>query len=294
MKALVKIGDAVTLKGVLKRVNYGWQGVMFADEKKEWADLLRTPILANIASQRPHFHKKLLHPYLTKAWRTPEKLEALKQHYNFVKAQFPKAMSDAVCGISGIRLAEIVGENVKHLELRLQYARNDREGELSLVLFHAESNIEMVTLSFTIIRYYRNSRVMFVGGLQGHKSVSRRQVVALTRKLHGLRPKALLLFALQQLVALWGITSLRAVSDAKHVARHFLTQRAILASYDKFWIERGGIMAADGIFDLPVKTAPREMSAIKPNKRKMYRQRYALLTVVSHQLKSNTLLFNSK
>ena len=134
---------------------------------------------------------------------------------------------------------------------------------------------------------------MFIGGLQGHKSVNRRQIVVLTRSLDGLRPKALLLFALQQLAALWGITRLRAVSDDKHTARHFLTQGVILASYDKFWIERGGIMAIDGIFDLPLDFVTRKTSAIKPSKRKMYQRRYDLLANVGSQLKSNVLLFNS-
>jgi uncharacterized protein VirK/YbjX len=144
----------------------------------------------------------------------------------------------------------------------------------------------MATLSFSIWKYEADRKEIFIGGLQGNKETSEEAVVAATRGLHGLRPKALLVYVLQQLAVHWKITGLRAVSNEMHIYRHFQTRRNVAASYDAFWIECGGAAAPDGIFDLPVAFVPREISTIRVNKRQMYKRRYAMLEGMAAEIKA--------
>ena len=96
--------------------------------------------------------------------------------------------------------------------------------------------------------------------------------------MHGLRPKGLLLFTVQQLAAIWGIEKIRAVSNELNVFRDFrLSKKKVVADYDEFWIESGGQLDADNLFTMPSRFAPRPITEIKPNKRALYKKRYAML-----------------
>ena len=130
---------------------------------------------------------------------------------------------------------------------------------------------------------------MFIGGLQGSRDTGEDSVVAITRGLYGLRPKALLIYGLQQLAACWGVAHLQAVSDGLHIYRHFQARRNLAASYDEFWAECGGAQGADGAFDLPVAFIPRDISTIRVNKRQMYRRRYAMMEGIAEQIQGNVL-----
>jgi uncharacterized protein VirK/YbjX len=111
-------------------------------------------------------------------------------------------------------------------------------------------------------------------------------IVAVTRALYGIRPKALVFYVLQQLATCWGITHLRAVSDDAHIYQHFQKRVDLAASYDEFWPDCGGVKGPDDLFDLPVAFAPREIASIRVNKRQMYRRRYAMLEQIAEQIRT--------
>jgi uncharacterized protein YndB with AHSA1/START domain len=77
---------------------------------------------------------------------------------------------------------------------------------------------------------------------------------------------------------------LRAVSDAMHIYRHWQKRKQVAASYDSWWLESGGQLAADGMFDLPPTFIMRDISTIKVNKRQLYRRRYQMFTDITTQL----------
>jgi uncharacterized protein VirK/YbjX len=52
------------------------------------------------------------------------------------------------------------------------------------------------------------------------------------------------------------------------------------ADYDEIWRDRGGRPTTDGFFELPAELSVRPMSQIPPQKRAMYRRRYALFEQV--------------
>jgi hypothetical protein len=176
---------------------------------------------------------------------------------------------------------------VDNLELRLGYHDSlSKEGDLAISLHDGSTGDPLAALSFCVWRYEANPRQVFVGGLQSFKRSSQKErIVGITRSMHGLRPKALLFFTLQQLVASWGLDSIRAVSDSRHVYRHYRKRKTVAMSYDEFWLECGGQRRSDGIFSLPTASAPRDLSEMKASKRQMYRHRYLLLRELASQLR---------
>jgi uncharacterized protein VirK/YbjX len=153
-------------------------------------------------------------------------------------------------------------------------------------LVNRDNGSELFTLAFSITQYEVEPREIFIGGLQGNKAANEKDlIVAITRGLHGMRPKALLLFALQSLAGVWGISRLRAVSDSTHIYRHWQKRKKLAASYDKWWLDSGGQLAKDGGFDLPVTFIPREIALLKANKRQMYKRRYQMLAGIVGQIK---------
>jgi uncharacterized protein len=270
--------------GVVKRVKYCLRGLAFAPYTSEWFDFLQMPKLTFIVENNPALFHKLQRPYLNRTLNIAERLEALKQHYLFILDQFSQSLTEEVYSPSGKLLLELPIAGIGTLDLRLLGNKMQKEGDLTLWLANKETGIGIATMSFSISKWQRHHKEIFIGGLQGNKDTDERTVVAITRALYGLRPKALLFYIVQRLATHWGVNHVRAVSDDLHIYRHFQSRRNVAASYNQFWDECGGILAPDGIFDLPAAFVPREISTIRANKRQLYRRRYAMLEGVNHQL----------
>lgn len=262
------------------------RGLAFFSESQQWFALLQTPELADIARNHPYLFQKLQRPYLNRTLNTRQRLEALQQHYRFVATQFSPAMRREIYATPGKLLARLPLEKVGNFGLQLNCSRQEKEGDLVIGLVNLDTGVALFTLAFSITRFETGPKEILIGGLQGNKRANDKDlVISLTRGLHGLRPKALLLFVLQQLAAIWGISRLRAVSDDLHIYRHWQKRKHVAASYDEWWIESGGHRAGDGMFDLPVTFVPRETSTLKVNKRQMYRRRYIMLAEIADQIR---------
>ena len=172
--------------------------------------------------------------------------------------------------------------------MALRFSVFDREGELSISLRSETTGEWICSLGFTVVHWSANRREILIGGLQGHDFNDEKQrIVSMTRGMRGLRPKALILFTLQQLSSVWKITSLKAVSNDRHIYRSFWKRKDVAADYDTFWKESGGEMDSGGLFTLPVVPGVRDIAEIKPNKRSMYRQRYAMLESLAGDIRQS-------
>jgi uncharacterized protein VirK/YbjX len=271
--------------GLLKRAKYVMRGFTFAGYTREWFDFLQQPELAVVISRHHCLYHKLQRPYLNCILNTRQRLEALQQHYNFVLENFSSEMMVQVYRTSGLALASFTLDELGQFELRLSFAQKQKEGDLAIRLVKVGAAKELHTLSFSVWKYRGPQKEIFIGGLQGSPALRKDLVIDLTHALHGLRPKALMLFALQQLTTGWGISSIRAVSDSAHIYRHFQKRKILSTCYDEFWRECGGRLASDGLFDLPAEFAPRQISALKANKRQMYRRRYQMLADFADQIR---------
>jgi hypothetical protein len=291
IKALAETATLVhpgrTRAALYKQAKYCVRGLIFASPTKEWFVFLQRPELAVVVRNHPYLFHKLQRPYLNRALNTRQRLEALKQHYRFVATHFSPAMKRDVYATPGRLLAALPLEGVGNFGLCLSCSRQQKEGDLVIGLLNQDTGLVLFTLAFSITQFEAEPKEIFIGGLQGNKLVKDKElIVAITRGLHGLRPKALLLFALQQLAADWGVTRLRAAGNETHIYRHWQKRKNLAASYDEFWIESGGSLADDGMFDLPATFISRDISTLKVNKRQMYKRRYLMLAEIAKQIHS--------
>ena len=272
-------------KSVLKQAKHCVRGLTFARYSKQWFEILQRPELALVAGYHPYLFQKLQRPYLNRTLKTGQRFQVLKQHYHFVATEFSPAVRHEIYATPGKRIAALPLAGVGNFALRLSCSRQEKEGDLMIGLVDESVGTALFTLAFSITQSECQPREIFIGGLQGNKLMNdRERIVAITRGLHGLRPKALLFAAMQSLAAVWEIGRLRATADDTHIYRHWQGRKTIASSYDSWWLESGGQRAADGMFDLPVAFVPREMSLVKVNKRQMYRRRYQMLADITRQI----------
>jgi hypothetical protein len=278
------------LGSLCKQTKHCVRGLVFARHTKDWFEMLQRPELVAVAGHHPYLFQKLQRPYLHRALNTCQRWQALQQHYQFVIAQFSPVVRQEIYATPGKLLAVLPLEGVGNFGLRLSCSRQEKEGDLVIGLVNLDTGAVLFTLAFSITQWETEPKKIFIGGLQGNKQACDKElIIAITRKLHGLRPKALLLFALQELCGRWGITRLRAVSDTMHIYRHWQKRKQVASSYNEWWVESGGQLAADGNFDLPATFIPREIATLKVNKRPVYKRRYQMLAEIAGQLARSSI-----
>ena len=223
-------------KSLLKQAKHCLRGLAFAGPTADWFELLQCPELAVVAGHHPCLFQKLQRPYLHRHLNTRQRFLALRQHYQFVVAEFSPLIRQEIYATPGKLLAVLPLDGIGKFGLRLSCSRQEKEGDLMIGLVDMTINVTLFTLAFSVTRYETRPRELFIGGLQGIKyagqASEKKLIIALTRGLHGLRPKALLLFAVQVLAGLWGVTRIRAVSNEMHIYQHWQKRRRVAANYD--------------------------------------------------------------
>jgi hypothetical protein len=270
----------------LARIKYCLRALLTQRLTREWFRILGEPKLAVLVRNHPHIFSKLQRSYLDNTPGPWSRLRALKSHYRFVILRLSDESLRQIYSDEGLVLTRILLHEAGSIELRLGYHDSlSKEGEMAVSIYDGDTGNMLVALSFCICEYDARKRQIFVGGLQSFNNPEcKGRVVEITRALHGLRPKGLLFFTLQQFVAVWRLGSIRAVSNSRHVYQHYRKRRKVPMSYDEFWFECGGQLGPDGLFTLPTLPTPRDLSKMKPSKRQMYRHRYLLLHDVASQI----------
>jgi uncharacterized protein len=276
----------------LARLKYCLRGLFRPRLTADWFHLLHTPELRVVRERHPRVLSKLQRPYLCRRLGAKQRLAALREHYEFVAdllVRLPEAAD--IFSARGRLLARLPVTNLGEYSLRLCYSdRFEKEGDLTVALLDEVDGAPLFTLTFAITRNSGATREMFIGGIQGCRETNQRErIVSLTRELHGLRPKALLVFVAQRLAQIWNVTTLRAVSDAEHIYRHFRKRRTFSAGYDEFWRECQGEPGPDGLFTLPAAPTVRNIAELPRNKRPVYRRRYLMLENLGEEIRANLL-----
>jgi uncharacterized protein len=250
-----------------------------------WRRLLASKEMSSFLRAHGRMHLKIQRPYLCHRLSPPQVFEALNNHYRFILGIFTEASLE-VLATRGILLYRGNPSGNESVELVLAANVWEQEGELGLVLKTAKSGRILATLVFTVHQFTSESGEIFVGGLQGRNDeFNREALVSMTKSMHGLRPKSLLLFALQECAATWGLDSIRCVSNELHVFRSWRKRKHVSADYDAFWVESGGVRQPDGCYLISPRFQMRSPESIRPNKRSQYRKRYQLMEEISKSLR---------
>lgn len=238
-----------------------------------------------LAAAQPRLFRKPYLGYPCAGWEVEQRLAHLLTHHRLARERLGDRVWRRVCldllsqPLSPLSLPKGQGA----LSLRLHtLTRFEREGDLSLLLVDPFGTV-LYTLTFSFEATPAGAGLL-IGAMHGQLPVE----VArhLTRLSHGLRPQNLLLWALQQLAACWGLAQLRAVGQARHALHGSERAARVLLDYDGLWSSAGGVCGSDGFWTLPGVPRRKPVQDIPSHKRAQYQRRYAWLDELASDLRA--------
>jgi uncharacterized protein VirK/YbjX len=252
-----------------------------------WFSFHDDPAMRGFAEANPRLIFRALSRYMSVRWGFSRRTKVIQDTYRFIALR-GGFLAEAMRRPGGSILAQIDLDRGQRARIRLgSDAQFRKEGEISLFL-ELEGVAGAITgTAFSVEE--GSGWVALVGGFQGRKGGDEDTIKLATKAMHGLRPKNLMVWLLQELAQTLGIAVLHGVGNEVQVYRSRMNQpwvptRDIRFDFDALWEEVGGVQDSDGWFRLPLQTPRRAADEIKPNKRSMYAKRYAFLDELSMQL----------
>lgn len=241
--------------------------------------LFSHPNLAPILSNNPEILEKPLKPYLCVKWSNADRIKYLTEHYQFIEQTFG-CHSSSVISDDGITILEFTTSTDEKYRIQL-YRGVSREGGMGLRLIN-EKNERIYSLAFNISG--GDVKTMHIGMLQGpaEELENRHALIKqLTKTLHGLRTKSLLVEIALMVSRILGISEVKAISNKGHIyqaMRYIGSKRSsVTFSYDALWEEFQATQVDPYFFSLPLSVPRKDPLTLKKSKRKMYTKRYQWL-----------------
>lgn len=231
--------------------------------------------MRRLIRERPEMLGALVWPYLCASWDTRERLRRIAAHYREIDRLGPPY---AFSVHERLVLARVGRPELGATLVLDQPHWFLREGGLVLNLFLG--NFRAFCLAFSLIRE-GDEVIAVIGGLQGRNREGVLDLYRdLTKEMHGLRPRDLLIEVFRMLCRQLGVTRIEAVADAcrHHHHPYFRGKKSDNhQDYDAVWEDRGGTRLGPCFFELPVTPERRDLETVKPKKRPMYRRRFDFL-----------------
>ena len=261
-----------------------------------WVGFLLQPENRPFVEANPLLIHRTLLGYLSTRWNGDRKLHVLQDSYRFALSHPGPLLQALLVPKNGeVTFAEVaLGEETGNIRYALAWDdRFRREGEWTLRVYCDKIGGELCSIAFAV-EEVDGKWVAYAGAIQGGSGANEETIKASAKAMHGVRAKAMAIFALQEVVSSLGITRLLGagnsiqMSNGKHMIH--VPWNKISFNYDGMWAEADGKPAAEGWFELPLREERRSREEIKANKRPLYARRYALFDqlqdAVSQGLKS--------
>jgi uncharacterized protein VirK/YbjX len=260
---------------LLNWIRFVYTGLTHINQIEVWLaapDAERGGLLASLR-ERPRMLGVIEWPYLNKDWDVARRFASIRNHY-LALAPFKWLRF----GVRESRVLADLDDIMPGLALKLDRPEwFIREGELTLNLFVGETRLYSLVF---LLGNEDGQLIAYIGAVQGRDIDGIDAIYRdMTKRLHGARPRDFLISVFQSLCSVIGVKRILAVSDECRHHRHpyFRAKSPKGANYDGIWEDRGGVRVAAGFFELPAQHVPRAETEIAPNKRSMYRKRYALI-----------------
>ena len=227
--------------------------------------------------------QRVFRPYVRRRFGPSRRAAMIELHYRQLLARRPQDFVDFLA-YPGACVARLIGKSGKGYSVQMALNRS-KEGEVDLFLWEDDTRAGLALLA-GVLGEEAGTLVFYVGGLRGVKPpLGKPEIVAATRDLHGLRPKAAILHACCHVAAALGAGRLVLPSLRNHVSQLTgLESRVIHADYDSFWLECGATQRVDGDYELSVDLPRRDPGSVKSNKRAEWLRRQALLDSMAQQI----------
>ncbi len=239
---------------------------------------LRSGLLAGAVLQQAH------RPFYDARLTAVQRVALLMEHELFISGRLAPAVRQTLDQGRTVKIAQV------HLKAggaaALQLSREDRfmkEGALVLALEH-EGDV-LLSLAFTIGRR-RGLHTAYVGCVQATRRDTVSALREMTRSLHGLQPRIVLVHALRMLCRQWGVDSIEAVAAEHHAYRTIWHRhkKTVRGEYDKLWEMLLGERNENGNYLLPRDPVAKPIEAYPANERAQRRRRAQMLEAIEAEL----------
>jgi len=233
--------------------------------------------LASAIDGVPHFIERPINKYLHKTWSGKQKLLTANYTLDLIEKTFSPETIEKMFSTKreGLTVANIELKSGDFAQLTLIYSQYPREGDLTLHLRN-ETGDDIYLMSFS----FGPEGQLYVCSLQGPSTdQSVEQVRLITKQMHGMRPKNLLMSAVYAVAAYFKVTSIQGISNNSHIKSQHLK-----SSYDTFWQECNATLTSDGWYQLPLQEPIRDIESVKSQRRAEFRRREALRDAMSQEI----------
>ena len=267
-------------KGKYKAIiKFAARALLYYSDTKKMNENFSSAERKLLFKKQPNFLSKFVTPYLCTDFSKKEKIDILSMHYDWFEDKFTTEARHKIYN-ERLNLLELeIGEQT--YLLNLSFERNSRkEGELTLSLTDSMLN-KMYTISFSVF-----NNAIYIGGVQGganDNGFSR----AFTKAFYGLRPKSFMVETLRLMATSFGVNHIYAVNETGHVynaSRYGKKGKEISLKYNSLWEEHEGQQHNKCFYALPIQSTRKDLEALKRQKRKLYRERYAWLDLYEQDL----------
>jgi len=252
----------------------------------KWFEILKSSDFIFITSLRKRLYLKPFRVYMSTKWNKKQRVKVISDTYRFITRK-GAAFSQVINPANNLEIARISLNDTIEGTLNLGYdERYRKEGELVLSFESDQLGGKIVAAAFSFEETTPGNFVCRIGCVQGHGIDIQNTSKIVQKLLNGLRPKALIVNAVQELARELGCTAVYGSGDAiqAYRQRHFIHlpwHHTIEFNYDDIWSESGGKPGIDGWFELPLTPARKTQEELKSHKRALYRRRYAQLDHLS-------------
>ncbi|CAH5508948.1 DUF535 family protein [Klebsiella oxytoca] len=214
-----------------------------------------------------NFEDKPFKAYLNKKMSKRAKLDIAHGSLNFIEKSFrPEALPQLYDMANfGRTLIAIPLKNGSSIDVKLLASPFQEEGELMLLMFLGDKRVYSICFSCT------DDGRAWIGGIQGGKDIDNEEVKALTKELHGTRPKNLIITLLYGFLAFFNIKEIYAIDSDFHVKSDRVKTR-----YSELWLEIGGEKHRRGWYKLPPTEIKKSLEEVKSKHRSQFIKREGL------------------
>lgn len=258
------LGHAPNLRQMRGYVGYAGHSLIHLPRQLGWLRFLDgTEAMRQAVRADPGLYGRWHQPFVSCELGPEARQRILEAHYRFLIERFPLRLREKLLRGHDVRIGTLRLRDGTPVHLHLRKPAVRAMGELGLYLVSNDKEV-LSSCTFT----FGGKEGLLIGAMQGAWSfLGREPIRTFTRGSDGVRPKTLLLTLLRVLARLYGVERLRGVAKASHP---FAAQ--ILADYDGFWRENGGVLGEDGFYELPRFGMRRPVRSL-PSKRRAARRR---------------------
>jgi len=207
------------------------------------------------------FQDKPFKSYLSKNLSKREKFKIANGSLLFIEKSFAIQYLRKIYDVDsyGYKIADISLKDGESIAVKLTASPFQEEGELMLAMFLENKRIYSVCFSCT------DDGKAYIGGIQGGKDISNDDIKNITKNLHGLRPKNMIMSLAYSFFDFFGVKDIYAVKNEYHVKSD-----TIKSNYSELWEELGGESYNKEWYKLPSKEVGKSIEEVKSKHRSQH------------------------